>query len=478
MVEAVDKLSSRELMVAERYAGGDTYKQIAKDLTIAPATVRSHIESIYRKLGVKSKPALISVLSPNRDDTITPAPAVVDKPSIAVLPFANLCEDADSDYFVEGITQEVMNSLSRFREIIVVARGSSDMVSQQGMDARETASILGVIYVLFGSVRKAENRVRISASLVSGESGHQIWSEQYDHVLDDIFEIQDEVAQRVVTMLVGKIEHSDRERSAQKKANLLSAYECVLRGRHFFRDWHGSKEDVNKARVLFEQAIQIDPEYAAAYSGLAATYIEEYIHRWSNSPAATGLKSIELARRAITLDEYDSNAHLVLSYAYWLVKSDFEIARSHLKTAIELNPNHYLTYCYGCMFSVCAGDLETSVIQASEAIRRNPLLPDACLWSLGFTEYLTGNYEQAIATICQMGKLGAENYACLAACYAQIGRSEDATRAAEEFTALNNKRPRSTAEWREYWNMHLHFKEQHSVDLLIEGLTKAGLAKD
>lgn len=226
---------------------------------------------------------------------------------------------------------------------------------------------------------------------------------------------------------------------------------------------------------MFEQAVQLDPEYAAAYSGLAATYIEEYIHRWSNDLEATSLKAFEFARKAIALDAYDSNAHLVLLFAYWQVKSDFEIARSHLETAIELNPNHYLTYCYGCMFSVCAGDLETSTALARESLRRNPLLPDACLWSLGFAEYLSGRYDKAIATICQMDALESENYACLAACYAQVGRREDAARAAGEFAALHDRCPMSTEQWRDYWNRQLHFRERHSVDHLVEGLDKAGL---
>jgi Flp pilus assembly protein TadD len=129
------------------------------------------------------------------------------------------------------------------------------------------------------------------------------------------------------------------------------------------------------------------------------------------------------------------------------------------------------------MFSVCAGDLEASAVQASESMRRNPLLPDACLWSLGFTEYLTGRYEKAIATICQMDTLESESYACLAACYAQIGRLEDAVRAAREFAALNDRCPMSTAEWRDYWGMRLHFKDQLSVDRLIESLGKAGLVR-
>ena len=145
--------------------------------------------------------------------------------------------------------------------------------------------------------------------------------------------------------------------------------------------------------------------------------------------------------------------------------------------AIELNPNHYLTYCYGCMFSVCAGELEASAVLAKESLRRNPLLPDASLWSLGFTEYLTGSYEKAIATICQMDTLESESYACLAACYAQLGRLEDAVRAASEFAALNGRCPLSIAQWHDYWSMHLHFQDQISIDRLVEGLGKAGLVK-
>lgn len=464
-------------MVARRYASGDTYRQIAEALTIAPATVRSHIASIYRKLGVTSKPALLTALSRGQLVEVGPIAAPNDKPSLAVLPFTNLCDDGDSEFFVEGITQEIMTSLSRFREIMVAARGSSDLVSERKMDFREAANSLGVNYILCGSVRRTAKRIRVSASLVAGESGHQVWSEQYDHVLNDVFGVQDEVAQRVVTMLVGRIEHSDRERSAHKKTNALSAYECVLRGRHFFRDWHGSEEDVRNARKMFEQAIRIDPEYAAAYSGLAATYIEEYVHRWTINPEATGLKAFEHARKAIALDEYDSNAYLVLLFAYWHVKSDFEIARRHLETAIALNPNHYLTYCFGCMFSVCAGDLDASADLARESLRRNPLLPDACLWSLGFAEYLSGRFEQAIATICQMSDLKSENYACLAACYARLGRLEDAARAAGEFAALTDHCPMNVEQWRDYWRMHLHFRDQLSADQLIEGLDKAGLVE-
>ena len=405
-----------------------------------------------------------------------PAPAMsVEKPSIVVLPFQNMSSDAENDYFVDGITEEITTGLSRFREIVVAARGSSILIGAQSPDTVEAASKLGVRYALDGSVRRAGDRVRITARLTDGETGNQIWSERYDRDLDDIFEVQDDVAQRIVVMLAGKIEKSDRERALRKETDNLSAYECVLRGRHLFGDWHGTKDSVRRAGEMFKRAIELDPMYAAAYAGLAATYGEEFRYGWTNTPEISGDLSIELARKAIELDEHDSYAHLVLSSAYWRVKSNFELARSQLETAIELNPNYYWNYCYGCNFSVCAGELDLSVDHANEAIRRNPLLPDGCLWTLGFTEYLARRYQNAITTIGRMTTLDSANYACLAACYGQLGRDEEARVAAREFGDKNKKGNMSTADWYKYWVRLFNFKDQTSVNHLIEGLDKAGL---
>jgi adenylate cyclase len=400
-----------------------------------------------------------------------------DKPSVAVLQFQNMSKDADDDYFVEGITEEIMTRLCRYRQIVVTHISSSNLVSKQGVEVGEATKRLGVQYALTGSVRKAGDRVRIIASLIEGETGQQLWSEQYDHVLEDIFQVQDEVAQKIVTMLVGKIERSDHERSLSKDTDNLSAYECVLHGRHFFHDWKGSEDDVLRAREIFERAIEIDPRYAAAFSGLGATYISEFGDGWSNDPEATGIRALEFAHKAIELDEHDSYAHLVLSFAYWHVKSDFELAKSQIEAAIELNPNYYWNYCYGCWFSACYGDLETSVFQAKEAIRRNPLLPNGCLHSLGIAEYLSEHYEDAITTFCQISKLEPGSYACLAACYAQLGRIEEATKIANECVEHSGECAMSTEEWHKFWGAQLKFKEQAPIDHLIEGLDKAGLVR-
>ncbi len=424
---------------------------------------------VYRIKGVGAGTTAKSLIHPGQGKS-------EGKPSIGILQFQNLSK-GDDDYFVAGITEEIMASLCRYREIVVAALGSSILVSEQKLDATEAAKKLGVQYILNGSVRRAGDRVRVSASLSEGDTGHQIWSEQYDHVIDDIFQVQDEVAQRIVTMLVGKIEQSDRERSLQKETDNLSAYECVLRGRYYFGDWHGSADDVQQAREMFEKAIELDPRYANAYAGLAATYLEDFHNERSSNPEDLGIKCLELAQKAIELDKNDSYAHLVLSYAYWKVKSNFDLARSQLEAAISLNPNYFWNYCYGCWFSTCYGDLEGSIVQAKEAIRRNPLLPDGCRYTLGFAEYLSRNYENAIATISQIAKLEPESYACLAASYAQLGRVDEARKVAEDCVEHSEECSKSVPEWREYWTNCLNFKEQTPVDHLIDGLDKAGLVK-
>jgi len=472
---SIDKLSSRERMVAERYAGGETYKDIADSLCIAPTTVRSHIASIYRKLEIGSKPALISVLSQAMVHHTPFNPLPQDKPSLTVLPFTNLSTDFDNDYFVEGITEEIMSSLSRFRSVIVSSYRASILASEQTLDACEAAKKLGVQYALNGSIRRSGDRVRVTATLIESDSGLQLWSENYERVLDDIFQVQDDVAQRIVTMLVGKIEQSDRVRTLNKEPGNLTAYECVLQGRHYFGDWRGPKNGVMKARKMYEKAIEIDPQYAAAYSGISATYCEEFDHGWSDDLDTSGNLCIEYAQKAIEFDEDDSLAHLMLSCAYWHVKKDFELARRQLETAIELNPNYYWSYCYGCWFSACAGDLDDCIRHGAEAIRRNPLLPNSCLSVLGLAGYLSENYKKAIEAFCQIDKLDSKDCACLAASYAQLGRHDEVEKIAEEFFKLYKYNTMDRDEWYSFWALHFDFKEQGPIDHLIEGLQKCGL---
>ncbi len=469
------KLSKREFSIAERYASGETYRHIAESLCIAPTTVRSHIASIYQKLEINSKPALVNALLQYESEHETEKVVSSDRPSIAVLPFTNLSADPDNDFFVAGITEEILTRLSRFREIVVVSSDSSALASAQYADTSEAARVLGVQFTLGGSIRRSGERVRIIATLYAGQSNQQIWSESYEHLLDDIFQVQDDVALRIVSMLVGKIEQSNQIRTAKKQTNELTAYECVLRGRHIYGDWGGTKEQVLKARQMFEKAIEIDPYYAAAYSGLSATYCEEFENDWTNDSDAAGERCIEFALKAIELDEHDSLAHLSLSSAYWHIRKDYDLAFSQFHTAIELNPNYYWNYCYGCFLSTCTGDLTNSVAYGTEAIRRNPLLPNSCLSGIGLAEYLQENYAKAIETISQIDKLLPNHYACLVASYAQLSRLEEAKSAADEFLKLSRNDVMTRDEWRSFWLAEFDFKDERPITHLIEGLEKAGL---
>jgi adenylate cyclase len=375
------------------------------------------------------------------------------------------------------MSEEIVTGLGRYRDLLVIAHDSSVLVSEQTKDAGEAARILGVSYALSGSVRISGNRVKITARLTEAKSRYQIWSEQYDRVLDDIFGLQEEVSQTILNMLVGNIERTVVEQSLRKDARNLSAYEFVLRGRKYFGDWTGSRDNVRRAREMFEQAIKLDPLYAAAYSGLAGVHLWEFRFKWSSDQECSATKCFENVEKAIELDPRDSFAYLTLSGAHFHIKSDFEFAKSKLQTAIELNPNDYITYCYGCLISTCSGDLDVSVDYATKARQRNPLLPDRCLWILGISEYLLNQYEDAIETFCKLSKKSPWVSACLAACYAQLGRVTDAAKAAKEFKSSNNFSDMDEKEWKSYWRKFLNFKEQEPVDHLIEGITKAKLVR-
>jgi TolB-like protein len=182
------------------------------------------------------------------------------------------------EYFSDGITEDIITGLSRFRELFVIARGSSFAFKGQSIDVAEAADKLGVRYVLEGSVRKAGDRVRITTQLSDARTRNHLWVESYDRVLEDVFAVQDDVAQKIISALAVRLEDESRQRALRKSSTDLSAYDFYLRGKHCFPDWHGSKENILQARSMFEKALALDPDYALAYSGLAETYLAECYH--------------------------------------------------------------------------------------------------------------------------------------------------------------------------------------------------------
>jgi TolB-like protein len=370
----------------------------------------------------------------------------VDKPSIAVLPFLNMSDDPEQEYFSDGITEDIITGLSRFRELFVIARGSSFAFKGQSVDVTAAAEKLGARYVLEGSVRKAGERVRITAQLSDAAAGNHLWVESYDRVLEDVFAVQDDVAQKIISTLAVRLEEESRERAIRKSLTNLSAYDCYLRGKHCFPDWHGSEENVLQARAMFERALELDPNYALAYSGLTETYLAEAWAPWTPNHDAAAERTFECARKAVELDNRDSHAHNMLACAYLYVKGNFELAELAIQKAIDLNPNDYWNYCLKTEFSMWSGDFEDS---------------------------------NAIKTFARISEPGSDVQACIAACFAQLGRDEDARTAAAVF----HDRIKSEIEnqswdvegWHEYWTNLFTFKNPDQLDHLFDGLAKAGL---
>jgi adenylate cyclase len=400
-----------------------------------------------------------------------------DKPSIIVMPFTNHCAEEGKSYICEGITEDIRIGLCRFRELFVIARGSSLLLSDEHLDASEVAERAGVRHVLQGSVRIVGDRVRVTAELVDGKTGGAIWAETYDRILHDVFEVQDDVTQQIVSTLARRIEQASRVNALKKPIDDLTVYDLLLRARHCFPEWNGTKEEILQARELYERAAELESNCAAAYSGIAGTYNAEYLSEWAIDRELAGERTFEFSRKALSLDDCDSNAHLVLACAYRDIESNLDLAVMHLNKAISANPNNYTNYCCKCGLMIITGDFDESIACAQKAMIRNPLLPDSCLCGIGFAEYLSGRYEQAINSFGEMLNPDALIDAYIAACYAQLGRKDEALSAAATFRKKNTASPAISDERKpESWCRHLfdywHF-QQEILDRFVEGLRKA-----
>lgn len=415
------------------------------------------------------------------DQKSRPAQAIsVEDSSIAVLPFANLSGDSDKDYFCDGITDDILTGLCRFRELLVIARGSVYQFKGTEIDPTEAALKLSVKYVLQGSLRVAGEQVRINARLIEGASGRPVWAENYDRILDDVFAVQDDVTQNIVSALARRLERSGLESAMKKSSGELTVNDLLYRARHILPDWFGSREEILQAREYYEKAAELQPDSAAAYSGLAITYCAEYPSDWTEDRAIAAQRCFEFARKAIALDDSDSNAHLALATAYRDIDEDFELSLKHMNLAISANPNDYWSYCAKCNLMTVTGEYDEGVSCGEEAIRRSPLLPDSCLRNIGLAEYLSGRYQHALGHFRESPNPEPQVEAYVAACYAQLGRTEEAFSAAQHFLELNQAQeviddPGDSKRWRDYWASVAHMADTDMQDQLLEGLRKAGV---
>jgi adenylate cyclase len=450
-----------KLALAYDYQGEQTVKNIAKPVRVY--RVRLEPEKATQEVTSPLYPRPLESV-PKQATTI----ALPDRPSIAVLPFANMSSDPEQEYFSDGITEDLITDLSKLSGLFVISRNSVFLYKGKAVKPVQVSQDLGVRYVLEGSIRKAGNRVRITAQLIEATTGYHLWAERYDRNLKDIFAVQDEVTQKVVAALEVKLTHGEQERLRQPLTNNIEAYDYYLRGLDFHT--HFTEESNARARQLFAKAVELDPQFAAAYARLGFAYFDQWSLGWSQD-SQTLEQAFALAQRAITVDACLPDGHRLLGIVY-LWKKQHELAIAAVERALALDPNHADGYVALGDILNWAGRAEETVALVEKAIRLNPQYPPWYLWDLGHAYYLTERYEEAIATFKRLliripDFMPAHAY--LAAIHSESGREEDAQSEGAEFLRLSPQLSLDVLRQR------LPYKDPAVLERFLTAARKAGL---
>ena len=393
-----------------------------------------------------------------------------EKPSIAVLPFENMSGDPEQEYFSDGITEDIITDLSKISALFVIARNSVFTYKGKAVKVEDVGKELGVRYILEGSVRKAMDRVRITAQLVDASTGGHLWAERYDRKLEDIFALQDEVTQKIVSVLAVKLTEGEKTRRACKCQYTCNtdAYDYFLRGSEYFRGC--TKENNDLAREMFKKALQIDPGYALACTMLGHTHLMEWTLGWSQD-----VQSIErafvLAQKAIALDESLPEPRELLGNIY-LWKKQHEQAIAELDLAISLDPNNadWLAGLGGILVWTDRSEEAIGVIE--KAMSLNPMFPPNYLWNLGHAFLLIERFDDAILTFKKAIRRNPDfwpSHILLAASYSAAGRMEEARAEAAETLRIN---PDFSLE---SWRLKCPFKNIEMLERRFSVLRRAGL---
>jgi len=391
-----------------------------------------------------------------------------DKPSIAVLPFDNLSGDPKQEYFSDGMTEDLITDLSKISGLFVIARNSTFQYKGKSVDVKTISRELGIRYVLEGSVRRVEDKVRINAQLIDATTGGHIWAERYDRDLKDIFALQDEVTRKIVAALAVRLTEDEQNRLVHKYTNDMAAYDFFLQGLEYLNQQ--SKKGNLQARKMFEKAIERDSKFALAYALNGRTHLMEWTMGWSRDPRSVE-GAFELAKKAIALDDLLPAGHGLLGDVYlWKKKYDQAIAEQ--KKAVALDPNDADVLAGLSDVLSWSGEPGESVGLVKKAMRLNPRYPIWYLWALGHAYFLTGQHDAAIKTFKKalnrnVNFMPAHVY--LASIYIEQGRDEEARTEAAEVNRLS---PQTSLEG---WKQRLPYKDQSVLERLVDSLRKAGL---
>ena len=390
-----------------------------------------------------------------------------DRPSIAVMPFVNMSGDRKQEYFSDGISNDIMTDLSKFKELLVIASTTVFTYKGKAVRVKEIGQELGVRYVLEGSVQRRKDEVRINVQLIFATTGQNLWAERYDRDLKDLFEVQEEIVKAIVRTLAVKIDEAERKRQKQKNTESLEAYDYQLRGREFLR--LRTRSGRTEARRMFEKALELDPNYPSAYVGLAQSYVQDFSFGWAEFPDKALQQAQEFAEKALSIDASNEEGYVVLGIVY-ARRGQYDVAMDQLNRALELNPNDALSRGQLGEILLFSGKTEDAIRFLETLMRLDPFYALEAPVYLGLAYYLKGRYEDAIKVLEQgvsRRPNSSNSHIALAATYAQMGRIKDASR---EVALIPRLDPFFDLE-----SYGTAFKKPADRNAILEGLRKAGL---
>ena len=392
-----------------------------------------------------------------------------EKPSIAVLPFKNISDDPTQDYLSDGISENIISTLSKISEMFVIASNSTFTYKGKPVKVQQVSEELGVRYVLEGSAQKIGERVRITAQLIDATTGHHLWSEKYDRDMKDLFALQDEIAMKILTALQVKLTEGEQARVLGKGTDNLEAYIKFLQSReHFFRM---NKQGNMRARQLAKEAIALDPEYAGLYTILALTHLMDFWFKFSESPKESMKRAAEAVQKALALDDSDPGTHVGLCMLY-VMQRQHDKAIAAGERAVALSPSGASAHNSLGSALKNASRPNEAIPFIKRAISLNPFPPNSYLLNLGGAYRMAGRNEEAIVEYKKALQLNPDDlfiHLGLAVAYVSLGRQEEARAEAAEVLRIH---PKFSLE---YFAKTLPYKNQSDVDYEISSLRKAGL---
>jgi adenylate cyclase len=409
-----------------------------------------------------------------RDSTTAPETAkdaavtatTAKQPSIAVLPLVNMSGDPEQEFFADGLTEDIITELSRFRDLLVISRNSTFVHKGKAVKVQEVAREFGVDYVLEGSVRKAGDRIRVTVQLIDAETDRHIWAERYDRKLEDIFALQDEMTCGIAATLPGRVEAATHDRAKRKPPDNMVAYECVLTAKVLH---HRSIRDDNaEALHLLDRALLLDPNYAHAHAWKACVLGQMWTYGWCEDRDATFQQLAAELEIALALDDKDSDVHRILA-ALNLATEDHDKAAYHQERALALNPNYDLVVVQQGELLTWLGRPDEGIDWIKKAMRLNPYHPERFWSHLGRACYCAEKYAEAAGAFSRITRPDHTHHAFLAATFAQMGNAVAAAAHAAEVLKREPKFSVAVYLTTQHYKRDVD-RKRHEAGLLLAGL--------